>query len=152
MSECNCRHYISRDEFDSRMDEAMRWIERLFRPGDAVTHQEFDRRMSRLENTLAGIDGHVLAVENVITEMGETMAANFDELNADLQVLVAGYQALQAENAVLKAQLATADADKQQAVADALAADDAVDQAAVDAADAVVEAALNPAPVEPPAE
>lgn len=94
--------------------------------------------------------GMINARLDMILEELTKMAANFDKLNADLNTLVAGYQSVVAENAILKGQLATADADKQQAVADAIAADDAVDQAAVDAADLVVENVLNPAPpVEP---
>ena len=92
------------------------------------------------------IDSHIEAVEESVTILGETMPANWDALNTDLQTLIAGYQSVVAENVILKQQLSSADADKQQAVADALAADNAVDQAAVDAADAVVEAALNPPP------
>jgi len=144
--DCRCSNYVTREQLENRLDRLMsNWFDR-FRP---VTHEEFDRRMTQVDTTLAGIDGHVLAIEENITQIGLQMAANFDELNADLQVLVAGYQSVVAENAILRAQLATADADKQQAVADAIAADDVVDQAAVDAADAVVEAALAP-PVEPP--
>jgi len=45
-----------------------------------------------VDDTLENIDGHVLAIEENITQIGLQMAANFDELNADLQVLVAGYQ------------------------------------------------------------
>jgi len=144
--DCRCSNYVTREQLENRLDRLMsNWFDR-FRP---VTFEEFDRRLSRVDDTLENIDGHVLAIEENITQIGLQMAANFDELNADLQVLVAGYQSVVAENAILRAQLATADADKQQAVADAIAADDVVDQAAVDAADAVVEAALAP-PVEPP--
>lgn len=74
------------------------------------------------------------------------VAANFDKLDADLNTLAAGYVAQQA---IIKTQadaLASADADKAQAVADAIAADDAIDQAAVDAADGIAQAVLNPAP------
>ena len=104
---------------------------------------------SDAEATRAAV-GMINARLDMILEELTKMAANFDKLNADLNTLVAGYQSVVAENAILKGQLVTADADKQQAVADAIAADDAVDQAAVDAADAVVENVLNPAPpVEP---
>jgi peptidoglycan hydrolase CwlO-like protein len=137
MSECNCHRFITRDEFESRMGHIMGLFDRFFWPREAISNIQAD--VAWLRNQ-AGVNQAQLMKEF------DKMAANFDELNADLQVLVAGYQALQAENAVLKAQLATADADKQAAVAAALAADDAVDQAAVDAADAVVEAALNPPP------
>jgi hypothetical protein len=81
---------------------------------------------------------------DMIMERLELMAANFDELNADLNTLATGYQSLQAANVILQAAVDAADATKAQAVADAIAADDAVDQAAVDAADAVVESVLNP--------
>ncbi len=154
MSGCNCNNnnFITRAEFDSRMDQAMSWLDRFVRPSGGVTREEFDRRMTRVDNTLTGIDGHVLAVEEIVTTLGVQMAANFDELNADLATLAAGYQSLQAANKILQDAVDAADADKAAAVAAAIAADDAIDQAAVDAADAVVESVLNPAPVEPPVE
>lgn len=109
-----------------------------------VTRDEFDRRMTRLENTLSGIDGHLLAVEESITRIGSEMSADFDKLDADLNTLAQGYVALQAANKQLSDALASADADKAAAVAAAIAADDAVDQAAVDAADAIATAVLAP--------
>lgn len=144
MSDCGCNRYITRDEFDSRMDEAMRWIERFIRPNEGITREEFERRMNRVDTTLAGIDGHVLAIEQNLTLLGEKMAANFDQLDADLNTLAQGYVALQAANKQLSDALASADADKAAAVAQAIADDDAVDQAAVDAADAIAQGVLNP--------
>lgn len=111
-----------------------------------VTSEEFDRRMTRLENTLTSIDGHLMGIEENQTEMGIEMAADFDKLDADLNTLAAGYQSLQAANAILQAAVDAADADKAAAVAQQLADDNAVDQAAVDAADAIATAVLSPAP------
>jgi regulator of PEP synthase PpsR (kinase-PPPase family) len=111
-----------------------------------VTAEELDRRVSELKQILQIIDGHILNVEEITTTLGERMAANFDQLDADLNTLAAGYQSLQAANAILQAAVDAADADKAAAVAAAIAADDAVDQAAVDAADAIATAVLNPAP------
>lgn len=97
---------------------------------------------------------HVLALQVArIEEKVNAMSVNVDKLNSDIQALVAGYQSVVVERDALKAALAEADAEKAQAVADALAADNAVDQAAIDAADKVVADVLNPpAPEEPPAD
>lgn len=91
--------------------------------------------------------GMIHAKLDMIMKELRNMAANFEELKTDLQTLIAGYRSVVAENVILKQQLANADAATQQAVAEAVAADDVVDQAAVDAADEVVDAAnaeLNP--------
>lgn len=83
-----------------------------------------------------------------------TMAVNTDELVADINTLVGGYQAVKDENVALKAEngqlrsaLESADADK----AAAVAAAEAADQAQVDAADAIVDKANAPAE-QPPAD
>lgn len=109
-----------------------------------VTTEELERRVSELKQILQVIDGHILNVEEITTTLGERMAANFDQLDADLNTLAQGYVALQAANKQLSDALASADADKAAAVAAAIAADDAVDQAAVDAADAIATAVLAP--------
>jgi hypothetical protein len=111
-----------------------------------VGRAEFDQRMTRVEKTLQEIDRHVLAVEEITTKIGSDMAADFDQLNTDLQTLATGFVAQAAQIVALQNALNSADADKAAAVAAAIAADDATDQAAVDAADAVAQAALNPAP------
>jgi cell division protein FtsB len=111
-----------------------------------VGRAEFDQRMTRVEKTLQEIDRHVLAVEEITTKIGSDMAADFDQLDADLNTLAAGYQSLQAANAILQKAVDDADADKAAAVAQQLADDNSVDQAAVDAADAIATAVLNPAP------
>jgi hypothetical protein len=111
-----------------------------------VTVEELDRRVSELKQILQIIDGHILNVEEITTTLGEKMAANFDQLDADLNTLAAGYVALQAANKILQDAVDAADADKAAAVAQQLADDNAVDQAAVDAADAIATAVLNPAP------
>lgn len=109
-----------------------------------VTTEELERRVSELKQILQVIDGHILNVEEITTTLGERMAANFDQLDADLNTLAQGYVALQAANKQLSDALASADADKAAAVAAAIAADDAVDQSAVNAADAIATAVLNP--------
>jgi hypothetical protein len=109
-----------------------------------VSTGEFEYRMDRLERAIKEIDRHLLAVEEITTQIGSDMAANFDQLDADLNTLAAGYQSLQAANKILQDAVDAADADKAAAVAAAIAADDAVDQAAVDAADAIATAVLAP--------
>jgi len=148
MSDCPCQSNRDRDieHRIQRLEHDMSsWLDYFRWPREAL---------SDLQRDVAA--GYVLLQE--IKTTGETtlkefrnMAANFDELNADLQVLVTGYQSVVAENVILKEQLANADQATQEAVAAAIAADDAVDQAAVDAADAVVDAA-NAAANPPPAE
>lgn len=105
-----------------------------------VTVDEFERRMHALHRLVIGIDDHLSDVEEIVTRIGEKMAANFDQLDADLNTLATGYQAVVAERDQLKQALAAADAAKAQAVADAVAAD----QAAVDAADGIAQSVLNP--------
>lgn len=118
-----------------------------------VTNDLFERRMSRLERVIRDIDEHLSAVEKritgQITQQGATMAADFDQLNTDLQTLATGYASLQAANAILQSAVDSASADKAAAVAQQLADDNAVDQAAVDAADAVAQGVLNPPPAPP---
>lgn len=89
-----------------------------------------------------------------ILEEIKKMAVNTDELVADINTLVGGYQAVKDENVALKAEngqlrsaLESADADK----AAAVAAAEAADQAQVDAADAIVDKANAPAE-QPPAD
>jgi hypothetical protein len=82
-------------------------------------------------------------LDTVLKEI-KIMSVSVDKLNADVQTLVAGYQAVVAERDALKAALAAADATQAQAVADAVAAEDADAQAKIDAADAVVDAVNNP--------
>jgi hypothetical protein len=105
-----------------------------------VTVEEFERRMHALHRLVIGIDDHLTDVEEILTRIGERMAANFDQLDADLNTLATGYQAVVAERDQLKQALAAADANKAQAVADAVAAD----QAAIDAADGIAKSVLNP--------
>lgn len=112
------------------------------------------RLLSRADAVIlyASLREHIDNIKKEVKKMGEATAAALAELNKDLHRLAEGYVALQAENAALKAALASADADKAAAVADAIAADDAVDSAAIAEADAIVEG-LSPEPApEPPAE
>jgi chromosome segregation ATPase len=122
------------------------WLDFLRWPREAISDIQADTAFLRLQ---AGVTNKKL---DDLKEVISQMAANFDELNADLQTLIAGYQSVVAENVILHQELDSADADKQAAVAAALEADDQVDQAAVDAADAVVKAALAPPADVPPAE
>jgi hypothetical protein len=85
--------------------------------------------------------------DRVLKEI-RSMSVSVDKLNADIQTLVAGYQAVVAERDALKAALASADATQAQAVADAVAAEDADAQSKIDAADAVVAGVNNPAPAD----
>jgi len=140
MSNCNCDRYITRDEFESRMDQAMKWFERLLWPREAISNIEADVAFLRLQSSVTN------SKLDDLKERMIQMAANFDQLDADLNTLAAGYVAQQA---IIKTQadaLASADADKAAAVAAAIVADDAIDQAAVDAADAIATAVLNPPP------
>jgi chromosome segregation ATPase len=109
-----------------------------------VTTAEFERRVSELKQSLQIIDGHILNVEEIVTKIGSDMAADFTQLDADLNTLATGFQAQAAQIVALQNALNSADADKAAAVAAAIAADDATDQAAVDAADAVAQGVLNP--------
>lgn len=95
----------------------------------------------------ADLREQLTAIKEEITKM----AVSTDELVADINTLVAGYEAVKAENVALKAALASADADKAAAVDAARAEEDADAQAKIDAADAVVDAANAPAEA-PPAE
>jgi hypothetical protein len=79
-----------------------------------------------------------------IDKIGKLMAVSVDQLDADIQTLIAGYQAVVAANVQLQAALDAADATKAAAVADAIAAEDADAQAKIDAADAIVAAANTP--------
>lgn len=91
------------------------------------------------------------ALSRKIHALGVIVSVSVDELNADIQALVAGYQAKDALIAQLQAELASADADAQARVDAAVAAEDADAQAKIDAADAVVDAVINPpAPVDTP--
>jgi hypothetical protein len=87
-------------------------------------------------------------LDNVLKEI-KKMSVSVDKLEADIQTVAAGYQAVVAERDALKAALAAADATSAQAVADAVAAEDSDSQAKIDAADAIVAGILPPAPVEP---
>lgn len=109
-----------------------------------VTRDEFEARISELKQVLQIIDGHILNVEELVNLQGEKMAADFDQLDADLNTLAAGYVALQAQNVALQSALDSADADRAAAVAAAVQADDADNQSKVDAADAIATAVLNP--------
>lgn len=123
-----------------------------------VIQQEINKVLaSAIQNATASklseLNSHIAAVEESVTILGERMPANWDELDADLQTLIAGYQSVVAENVILRQNAANASADQQQAIQDALTADNAVDQSAVDAADALIEQTLNPpAPDQPPAD
>jgi hypothetical protein len=89
----------------------------------------------------------VAVIEKTVDDMKERlikMAVNVEKLTADIQTLASGYQAVQAENAQLRTALASADADKAQAVAAAIAAEDSDAQSKIDAADAIAAAVLNP--------
>jgi hypothetical protein len=106
---------------------------------NAITALDADLRRS--QENLAGALAKKL--DNVLKEI-KIMSVSVDKLNADVQTLVAGYQAVVAERDALKAALAAADATQAQAVADAVAAEDADAQQKIDAADAVVDAVNNP--------
>lgn len=87
-----------------------------------------------------------------VKKMAEQTQAAVAELVKDLHRLADGYAALQASNAAkdteiaeLRGALATADADKEAAIAAAVSADDASDAAAIADADAIVEG-LSPEP------
>lgn len=143
MSECHCQSHRNED-FERRLErlehQMASWLDYIRWPREAISDLQRDAiaiRMTLQEMKSTG--------ENTNEEI-KVMAANFDELNADLNTLAAGYVAQQA---IIKTQadaLASADADKAAAVQQAIADDDAIDQAAVDAADAIAQAALNPAP------
>jgi regulator of PEP synthase PpsR (kinase-PPPase family) len=120
------------------MDEAMKWFERLLWPREAISNIEADVAFLRLQSSVTN------SKLDDLKERMIQMAANFDQLVADLNTLAQGYVALQAANKQLSDALASADADKAAAVAQAIAEDDAVDQAAVDAADAIAQGVLNP--------
>lgn len=90
------------------------------------------------------------ALSRKIDKIGKLMSVSVDKLDADIEILIAGYQAVVAANVQLQAALDAADATKAAAVADAIAAEDADAQAKIDAADAVVAAAN--APAAPPAD
>lgn len=147
MSECPCQSRRSED-VERRLErlehQVSSWLDYFRWPREAISDIQADTAFLRLQ---AGVTSNNLAD---LKERMIQMAANFDELNADLATLATGYQSLQAANAILQAAVDAADADKAAAVAAAIAADDAIDQAAVDAADAVVEGVLNPPA--PPAE
>lgn len=81
---------------------------------------------------------------NTMLKEIKKMAVSVDKVLADIQTLVAGGQAKDALIKQLQDALASADADKAQAVADAVSADDAGIQAQIDAADAVAQEYLNP--------
>lgn len=118
----------------------MKWFERLLWPREAISNIEADVAFLRLQSSVTN------SKLDDLKERMIQMAANFDQLDADLNTLAAGYVAQQA---IIKTQadaLASADADKAAAVAAAIVADDAIDQAAVDAADAIATAVLNPPP------
>jgi hypothetical protein len=89
-----------------------------------------------------------------VKESVYTMAVSVDELNSDIQTLVAGSQAKDALIKQLQDELAAADTNAQARVDAAVAAEDADAQSKIDAADAVVENYLNPAPApdQPPAD
>lgn len=89
----------------------------------------------------------VAVIEKTVDDMKERlikMAVNVDKITADIQTLAAGYQAARAENTQLRTALESADADKAQAVAAAIAAEDSDAQSKIDAADAIADAVLNP--------
>lgn len=86
-------------------------------------------------------------LDHILKEI-KAMAVSTDKILADIQTLVAGGQAKDALIKQLQDALASADADKAQAVADAVAADDAGIQAQIDAADAVAQEYLNPPPAD----
>lgn len=132
----------------------MSWFTDFFWPAAAL---------SDIRAELAAIrmiaDSHTITLHTIKKEiriMSENEAAALAKLEADLNTVVAGWAAkdaqiaaLQADLATVQAALASADADKAAAVADALTADDAADTVAIDAADAIVANLVNP-PVEPP--
>lgn len=141
MTDCPCQSRRNED-VERRLERLERdmasWLDYFRWPREAISNIEADVAFLRLQSSVTN---------NKLDDLKERsiqMAANFDELNADLATLATGYQSLQAANAILQAAVDAADADKAAAVAAALAADDVVDQAAVDAADAVVEGLLNP--------
>lgn len=112
--------------------------------------------ISNIERDVARHTGLLEKINRKLDIMSENEAAALAKLEADLNTVVAGWAAkdaqiaaLQADLATVQAALASADADKAAAVADALTADDAADTVAIDAADAIVANLVNP-PVEPP--
>jgi len=111
---------------------------------NAITALGADLRRS--QENLAGALAKKL--DNALKEI-KKMSVSVDKLEADIQTVAAGYQAVVAERDALKAALAAADATQAQAVADAVAAEDSDSQAKIDAADAIVAGILPPAPVEP---
>lgn len=141
MSGCPCQSNRDQDieRRVERLEQQMSsWLDYFRWPREAISNIEADVAYLRLQSSVTN------SKLDDLKERSIQMAANFDELNADLNTLATGYQSLQAANAILQAAVDAADADKAAAVAAAIAADDAVDQAAVDAADAVVEGVLNP--------
>jgi hypothetical protein len=87
-----------------------------------------------------------------IRKMGAQTSASLAHLADDLHKIADGWAAKDAQIAALtserdqlKTALESADADKAQAVADAVAADDSVDSAAIDQADAVIHDLVNQA-------
>lgn len=106
-----------------------------------VTKGDIDHRLHSIDAALARVEETNTKIYREVQHMSVTT----DKLEADIATVAAGYGALQAENAALKAALASSDADKAQAVADAVAAEDVDAQSKIDAADAVVAGILPPA-------
>lgn len=147
MSGCPCQSNRDQDieRRVERLEQQMSsWLDYFRWPREAISNIEADVAFLRLQSSVTN------SKLDDLKERMIQMAANFDQLVADLNTLAQGYVALQAANKILQDAVDSADANKAAAVAQAIADDDAVDQAAVDAADAIATAVLNPPA--PPAE
>lgn len=118
--------------------------------GGALTGAEAMRLYRALAEQSAATQTSLRALSRKIDKIGTLMSVSVDQLDADIQTLIAGYQAVVAQNVQLQAALASADADKAAAVQAAIVAEDADGQQKIDAADALVAAAN--APAAPPAD
>jgi chromosome segregation ATPase len=121
------------NEGKSIWDDLKSWFECLF---EGHSHS-IDARLGRIEK-------HISKLTRKVTQM----SVSVDKVLADIQTLVAGSQAKDALIKQLQDALAAADATQAQAVADAVAADESGIQAQIDAADAVAQEYLNPAPAD----
>ncbi len=99
-----------------------------------VTKGDINHRLHSIEAALGRIEKSNAGIYREVRDM----SVKTDKLEADIATVAAGYQAVVARNAVLEEALASAGAHESQAVADAVAAEDADAQAKIDAADAVV--------------
>lgn len=111
---------------------------------------------SDVEATHASV-GMINARLDTILERLDVMGAKQDaamaKLTDDLNKVVAGWAAKDAQIAALTAELANADASAQARVDAVLAEDDTFDEGVINEADAIVSGLVNePAPVEPPVE